>query len=1094
MDFFNSFDTGFENDASPASNIYVVRRSGDRTPLDIRKIRNVVDWACEGIEVNKVSLEAGLTTRLKDGVTTREIQENLINCALEMCNIDEPQWRYIAGRLHIWSLWKDTIVVRDYLYENYDEVVAQKVKRGEYDNRLLGYTKQQLQEAGSWINPDWDLDYDYAGAVLLTSRYLLPNELPQEALLTCALLLASVEEDPEKMRWAKNFYRAIAQRKISLATPLLANLRVPGGSLASCFITAMDDNLESIYEELTNIARLSKQGGGAGVNLSRIRGAGSWVMRKKGASGGVVPWIKLINDTAIAVNQGGRRAGAVTTSIDIWHLDVRRFLEIQTENGDQRHKAYDIFPQLVIPNEFMDRVKAKQDWFLVDPYEVRTKLGIELAEKWGEEFNQAYARIEEAIAEGEIELFDKISSRDLFKQIMRTELETGLPYLWFKDTVNEANPNKHEGYVPAGNLCVAPETKILTREGYQEISSLARQWIDIWNGSEWSKVYVKKTGRDEDLLRVSLTNGETLECTPYHHFWIKDDYHRPPRKVKAEELYPGDKLIKYNLPVIEGEKAFPYAYTSGMFSGDGTVNKGYPEIALYGQKKNLVSQLVIRNNMVGNQWGTKVTDRPGITTFEPQDRLTCKLPTDIPPKFTVPSADYSIESRLSWFAGLLDSDGCAHCGDRGWTLTVKSVNKNFLLEIRLMLQTLGVDSKVIKGDEERDQWLPDGRGGQKIYHCQRTFRLNINMTGMAQLSELGIKTNRVKWNIEAPKYNTAKYVQVVHVEKTGRTDDTYCFTEPIRHMGMFNGILTGQCQESWSNVSPGKEAHTCNLASLNLANLTRKELPTFCTLAVRILDNAIELTVPPFAESGVHNCKYRVIGVGCMGLADWLAKNRAKYTDIDLIDQLFEDIAYHCTFASAVLAQQRGAYPAFEGSEWSKGKLLGSKSLEWIEQNSYDSERWQALNQSIETFGIRNSQVTAIAPNTSSSLIQGCTASVLPTFRKFFIDKWAKGTVPIAPPYIDTHFWFYSENKHLDQKIVVEAIATMQKWIDTGISMELVFNLNKDIYGEGEQITAKDIFDVLMYAWQSGCKSVYYVRTIQKDSFKSNQECESCAN
>ena len=744
----------------PNHHIQVVRRDGSKTALDVTRIRRVVDWACAGKDVNSLTLEAGMTTRLKQGVTTREIQDNLINCALEMCSLSEPDWRYVAGRLHIWSLWKDTLVRRGYRYDHYEKTVRSKIEANQYDPKILVYSEADLREAGTWIDPDWDTDYDYAGAVLLTSRYLLPDELPQEAYLTCALLLASVEAPECRLGWARKFYEAIAQRQISLATPILANLRTPGGSLTSCFITAMSDDLESIFAEITNTARISKNGGGVGVNVSRIRATGSWVMGKKNTSGGVIPWIKLLNDTAIAVNQGGRRAGAVTVSLDIWHLDVPEFLEMQTENGDQRRKAYDIFPQLVIPDEFMRRVINQQEWLFVDPYEVRTTLGIELAELWGLAFEEAYQQIENGANAGKLQLIKRVSARDLFKAIMRSQVETGMPYLWFKDTANRANPNQHAGYIPGGNLC----------------------------------------------------------------------------------------------------------------------------------------------------------------------------------------------------------------------------------------------------------------------------------------------------------------------------------------------------QESWSNVKPGEEAHCCNLLSLNLANVNEAsaELSHICQLAVRILDNTIEITNPPFEASQTHNNRYRTIGVGCMGLADWLAKRRLSYDHLPEISWLFEEIGYHCTQASMELAKERGAYPAFAGSEWSQGKLIGAKPVEWFLQNAQHKERWQQLALDIQQFGIRNSHICAIAPNTSSSLVQGCTASILPVYSRFFYDKWAKGTVPIAPPFINEGLWFYQENKNILQQKVVLAVATMQQWIDTGISMELIFNLNQGVYFPEEPeraLKAKDIFETLILAWQEGCKAIYYVRTVQKDNFKESDEtCEACAN
>ncbi|MDZ8035858.1 ribonucleoside-diphosphate reductase subunit alpha [Nostoc sp. DedSLP04] len=739
------------------TDIYVVCRDGSTTALEINKIRTVVNWACCGLSANSIALEAHLTTRLRSGITTREIQDNLIRCALDLCSPEEPDWRYVAGRLHIWSLWKEITVSRGYQYGYYARTVHSKVLSGEYDRRILIYTDAELEIANTWINPDWDADYDYAGAVLLTKRYLLANELPQEAFLTCALLIASVETQEFRLTWAKQFYEAIARRQISLATPILANLRIPNGSLASCFITAMDDNLESIFDGIHDAARISKNGGGVGVNLSRIRATGSWVMGKKNASGGVVPWIKLLNDTAIAVNQGGRRAGAVTVSLDIWHLDLPEFLEMQTENGDGRRKAYDVFPQLVVTDEFMRRVAADEEWTLVDPYEVRTRLGIELAKVWGEEFEKAYLQIEASL-ESEITLYKRVNARLLLKQVMRTQLETGMPYLWFKDTANRANPNQHEGYIPGGNLC----------------------------------------------------------------------------------------------------------------------------------------------------------------------------------------------------------------------------------------------------------------------------------------------------------------------------------------------------QESWSNVKPGEESHTCNLVSINLANLEDEQRAEICQISVRILDNTIELTSAPFAASATHNAKYRTIGVGCMGLADWLAKRRLTYTHLQKISDLFEDIGYYCTAASMELAKERGAYPAFGGSEWSKGHLIGAKSVEWFLQHALLPERFAKLSQDIKQHGIRNSHITAIAPNTSSSLVQGCTASVLPVYSKFFYEKWAKGSVPIAPPYIQDNLWFYVENKTFDQKKVVRAIATIQQWIDTGISMELLFNLNAGVYFPDEperSLTAVDIFETLMLAWELGCKAIYYIRTVQKDSFKeSNEQCVACAS
>jgi ribonucleoside-diphosphate reductase alpha chain len=331
-----------------------------------------------------LELEGSLSLRLRDGITTKEIQDNLINCALEKCSLENPDWRYVAGRLHMWGYNQDVLASRGYGYTSSEfnpfvYHVVGSVHRGLYRESLWQYSRDELVEAQSWINPEWDYDYDYAGAVLLTNRYLQKDELIQEAYLTTALIIASVE-DKGRLKYARQFYEQVASRKISLATPILANLRAPGGNGTSCFIHTIDDNLESIFDEVKNAARISKNGGGVGTNLSKIRAAGSTVMGRANGSGGVIPWVKILNDTAVAVNQGGKRSGAITVSLDIWHLDILEFLEMQTENGDQRRKAYDVFPQVVIPDLFMKWVEQRKEWTLFDPYEVKQKLGYDLAE------------------------------------------------------------------------------------------------------------------------------------------------------------------------------------------------------------------------------------------------------------------------------------------------------------------------------------------------------------------------------------------------------------------------------------------------------------------------------------------------------------------------------------------------------------------------------------------------------------------------------------------------------------------------------------------------------------------------------------------
>jgi ribonucleoside-diphosphate reductase alpha chain len=280
-------------------------------------------------------------------------------------------------------------------------------------------------------------------------------------------------------------------------------------------------------------------------------------------------------------------------------------------------------------------------------------------------------------------------------------------------------------------------------------------------------------------------------------------------------------------------------------------------------------------------------------------------------------------------------------------------------------------------------------------------------------------------------------------------------------------------------------------------------LPDVCRSAVRILDNTIDLTTPPTEGSRNHNAKYRTIGVGSMGLADWLAKNEIRLVDeqqltpeaSSAINRLYEDIGYYTTLASCELAEERGAYPAFNGSEWSKGLLMGGRSLNWISQYSYDYPRWVELSERIKVSGIRNSHIQAIAPNTSSSLIQGVTASILPTYSKFYTEKIGRGLMKVAPPFLQEKFWYYRENKYIHPSVIIDMTSIIQRWLTTGISMELLYNLAPNAYKEGSTITSYDYYLNFLKAWKSDIKTMYYIRSIPPDQdYTTTNSCTTCAN
>lgn len=282
----------------------VTKRDGTLQEFDVSKIKKCIEWATTGIKVNPLELEANISIQLNDGVSTADIHNCCLDEALKLATPEFPQWRYVAGRLLFMDLFKKVSKLRksnlsfsSFLFNKIDTLV--------YDPILLNfYSRKEIEEIGTYLRSDRDLDYDYAGMFTLIKRYLVKDELPQEMYLVLAMYLSIKIENPKaKLKMVKDIYDAISMRKISLATPILMNLRKLNRNLSSCFILSIDDDINSIFDAIKDTALISKNGGGVGVNVSKIRAEGSPVNGTKNASGGVVPFIKILNDTALAVNQ-----------------------------------------------------------------------------------------------------------------------------------------------------------------------------------------------------------------------------------------------------------------------------------------------------------------------------------------------------------------------------------------------------------------------------------------------------------------------------------------------------------------------------------------------------------------------------------------------------------------------------------------------------------------------------------------------------------------------------------------------------------------------------------------------------------------------
>jgi hypothetical protein len=347
------------------------------------------------------------------------------------------------------------------------------------------------------------------------------------------------------------------------------------------------------------------------------------------------------------------------------------------------------------------------------------------------------------------------------------------------------------------NPCVPGYTEILTNDGYQRIDSLIGNEVSVWNGFEFSSVVPKITGYNQPMVKVTLSSGQSLVCTKSHKFVLSSDYKGRTVRVSAENLRADDKLIKSLYPVIQGDLELESAYTQGFISADGMDDYNY--FSLYEPKLNCLNQLNVSTRK-----------------YDPvQERVSCYLKFVPKPKEFVPNEAFTVESRLEWLSGLLDGDGT--CLKEGGS-QIASINKSFLLKVQKMLTTTGIASKVTLSRKEGVRFLPDGNGGKKEYLCHEIHRLLIGAEEMQSLVKLGLKTSRLNFVGFSPQRNAGQFVRVVSVEDAGIAETVYCFTEPKRNMGVFEGVLTGQCAEATlENGEP------CNLTEMALPNMESEE-------------------------------------------------------------------------------------------------------------------------------------------------------------------------------------------------------------------------------------------------------------------------------
>lgn len=423
----------------------VIKRNGRTEELDISKIKKYTTAAVAGLEnVNLSELEVDAKIQFRDMITTEEIQQTLIKTAVDKIDIDRPNWTFVAARLFLYDLYHKVTGFNGYNH------LREYLQKGEKAGRIIAGLKEKydLDDLNAYIRPERDLQFAYLGIKTLYDRYLIkdknsaPIELPQQMFMAIAMFLAQNELDCQG--WAKKFYDLISKFEVMLATPTLSNARTTRHQLSSCYVGSTPDNIEGIFDSYKEMALLSKFGGGIGWDWCKVRAMGGSIDGHKNAAGGIIPFLKVTNDIAVAVDQLGTRKGAIAVYIEPWHMDVADFLDLRKNSGEERRRAHELFPALWINDLFMKRVRENGRWSLFDPAQVS-----DLCDLYGENFERRYEQYEndENIQK------NVVLAKELWKKILTSYFETGMPFLCFKDNANKANPNDHEGIIRSSNLC-----------------------------------------------------------------------------------------------------------------------------------------------------------------------------------------------------------------------------------------------------------------------------------------------------------------------------------------------------------------------------------------------------------------------------------------------------------------------------------------------------------------------------------------------------------------------------------------------------------------------------------------------------------------
>jgi ribonucleotide reductase alpha subunit len=520
----------------------VIKRNGDSEEVSFDKVLNRIRKLACGIygdlKVDYFDIAQKVCSRIYDNVKTSELDELAAHICSSMI-VENIDYDTLASRIIISNHHKNTSPsfseTISVLFNNTDN---EGVHSPLISSELYDIVIKNKEKLNSYIDYSRDYSFDYFGFKTLEKNYLMRVsdvviERPQHMFMRVALGIHKFD-----FKDALHTYDMMSKKYFIHATPTLFNFGTPRPQGSSCFLLHMnEDSVSGIFESLKECALISKYAGGIGIHTHNIRSKGSKIRGTNGTSSGILPMLRVFNNTARYVDQAGRRAGSIAVYLEPWHADVFDFLDMKKPHGNEEERARDLFYALWIPDLFMERVRDNGVWSLMCPDECRG-----LSDCWGDSFKELYEKYEK-----EGKYIKQIRAQDLWFKVLESQIETGTPYLCYKDAANAKSNQQNLGTIKSSNLCVAPETMVLTDKGYFPIKDLCGSKVNVWNGKQFSETVVQQTGVQQKLITVEFSNGLSLRCTPYHKFYVNDSN----IAIEARELKEGMYVNVFELPVIK---------------------------------------------------------------------------------------------------------------------------------------------------------------------------------------------------------------------------------------------------------------------------------------------------------------------------------------------------------------------------------------------------------------------------------------------------------------------------------------------------------------------------------------------------------------